>query len=55
MINNRPDWCISRQRIWNTPLCFVINKKTGELHHNQVKFSYKIAENIKKNGILSLN
>ena len=51
MINNRPDWCISRQRIWNTPLCFIINKTTGELHPDQVTFSYKIAENIKKNGI----
>ncbi len=31
MIENRPDWCISRQRDWGVPIAFFRNKKTGEV------------------------
>jgi isoleucyl-tRNA synthetase len=30
MIENRPDWCISRQRAWGVPIAIFINKKTGQ-------------------------
>lgn len=30
MIENRPDWCISRQRSWGVPIALFINKETGE-------------------------
>ncbi len=30
MIESRPDWCISRQRIWGVPLPLFISKKTKE-------------------------
>ncbi len=29
MIENRPDWCISRQRAWGVPITIFVNKKTG--------------------------
>ncbi len=31
MIENRPDWCISRQRDWGVPLAFFRDKKSGEI------------------------
>ena len=30
MIENRPDWCISRQRAWGVPIAFFEDIKTGE-------------------------
>ena len=30
MIEDRPDWCISRQRAWGVPLGIFVNKKTQE-------------------------
>ena len=30
MVESRPDWCVSRQRVWGVPLPIFINKKTKE-------------------------
>ncbi len=30
MIEQRPDWCISRQRAWGVPIALFVNKKTNE-------------------------
>ena len=31
MIETRPDWCVSRQRVWGVPLPIFISKKTGNV------------------------
>jgi isoleucyl-tRNA synthetase len=31
MIETRPDWCVSRQRVWGVPLPIFVKKKSGEV------------------------
>ncbi|MBS9780970.1 MAG: isoleucine--tRNA ligase [Gammaproteobacteria bacterium] len=51
MIENRPDWCISRQRYWGVPLCLFVHQETGELHPNSVAIMEKVAKQVEKEGI----
>ena len=32
MVEDRPDWLISRQRNWGVPITLIVNKDTGALH-----------------------
>lgn len=51
MIKQRPDWCISRQRVWGTPMTFLIHKETGELHPDSLDILEKVAKLVEKSGI----
>jgi len=51
MIDNRPDWCISRQRTWGVPLSIFIHKGTGEPHPDSVALMEKVAQLVEKSGI----
>lgn len=51
MIENRPDWCISRQRAWGVPLSLFIHKETGELHPETPAVMEKVAQAVEKQGI----
>ncbi len=35
MIENRPDWCVSRQRAWGVPITVFYCEKCGAVHINQ--------------------
>lgn len=51
MIENRPDWCISRQRSWGVPMTFFLHRKTGELHPDTINLIDAVAEIVEKEGI----
>lgn len=51
MVSSRPDWCISRQRNWGTPIPIFIHKKTKEIHPDTPLLMEKVADLINKNGI----
>ncbi|QJC31519.1 isoleucine--tRNA ligase [Enterobacteriaceae endosymbiont of Donacia tomentosa] len=51
MLNKRPDWCISRQRIWGIPIPLFIHKKTQKIHINSLNYIETIAKMIEKKGI----
>ncbi len=40
MIENRPDWCISRQRDWGVPIAFFRNKVTDEIIYDEKVLNY---------------
>ena len=51
MVENRPDWCISRQRTWGVPIAFFIHKETGELHPDTVRLVEEVAQKVAETGI----
>ena len=51
MLENRPDWCISRQRTWGVPIPIFIHQETQELHPDTPTLILKAADLVEKNGI----
>jgi isoleucyl-tRNA synthetase len=51
MIETRPDWCVSRQRIWGLPLALFLHKQTAELHPRTQELLLEVAARVETGGI----
>ena len=51
MIEGRPDWVVSRQRYWGTPMAFFVHKETGALHPRSSELLEEVAKRIEEHGI----
>lgn len=51
MVEKRPDWCVSRQRSWGTPIPLLLHKETGSMHPDTLVLIEKVALRIEQEGI----
>ncbi|MEQ6342337.1 MAG: isoleucine--tRNA ligase [Gammaproteobacteria bacterium] len=51
MVNNRPDWCISRQRTWGVPIALFVHKESGALHPRTAELIEEVAQLVEAGGI----
>ncbi|MAD57256.1 MAG: isoleucine--tRNA ligase [Porticoccus sp.] len=51
MLENSPDWCISRQRTWGVPITIFVDNLTGDMHPDMPRIIETIANGVEKNGI----
>jgi isoleucyl-tRNA synthetase len=51
MLDNRPDWCISRQRTWGVPIALFVHQESGELHPRTAELIETVAQRIEQHGI----
>ena len=51
MVEQSPDWCVSRQRTWGSPITLFTHKQTNELHPRSVELIEEIALQIEQGGI----
>jgi isoleucyl-tRNA synthetase len=51
MLEERPDWCISRQRTWGVPIALFVHRESGELHPETAQLIEAVAERVAERGI----
>jgi isoleucyl-tRNA synthetase len=50
MVENRPDWCISRQRTWGVPITLFIHNQSGDLHPQTPELIEQVAKMVEQEG-----
>ncbi|TQE94540.1 MAG: isoleucine--tRNA ligase, partial [Spiribacter salinus] len=51
MLEQSPDWCISRQRTWGVPITLFVHKDTYELHPRTTELIEEVAKIMETGGI----
>jgi isoleucyl-tRNA synthetase len=51
MLEQSPDWCISRQRTWGVPIALFVHKDTQELHPDTTQLIEQVAQRVEGKGI----
>lgn len=51
MVAGRPDWCISRQRIWGVPLALFLRRETGDPHPDSARLMEAVADRVAEHGL----
>ena len=51
MLQNRPDWCVSRQRSWGVPIAVFVHRRNRTLHPQTGRLLAEVAERIAQEGI----
>jgi isoleucyl-tRNA synthetase len=51
MLEQRPDWCISRQRTWGVPIALFVHNVTGEIHPDTQALMEQVAVRMESQGI----
>lgn len=51
MLEQSPDWCISRQRTWGVPIALFVHKETQELHPDTQNLVEAVAKLIEQKGM----
>jgi len=51
MVENRPDWCISRQRTWGVPLGLFIDRETQQPHPDTADILERFAALVESEGV----
>lgn len=51
MLDNSPDWCISRQRTWGVPIALFVEKRSGELHPDTGRLIEQVAQRVEVDGM----
>jgi isoleucyl-tRNA synthetase len=51
MVEQSPDWCVSRQRTWGVPITLFIHKETQQLHPKTAELIEQVALRVEQEGI----
>jgi isoleucyl-tRNA synthetase len=51
MLTDRPDWCISRQRVWGVPIALFVDRETSEPHPDTPRLIEEVAKKVEQGGI----